>query len=189
MRGAARGFGRGPSALYPAGQSPRGLSRLFAVRTLCLGGDGGALPARRRPICRAEPGAGAARRTGPRLALVERAGAPRRARRRPGEGRTPAHASPRLGGVSAPCRSTSSTRFGSTWSPRPRHQTISRTPALAAFASVIGGARILSPRRSSRWGPAGPRLVRPGRKGILTDDLEDTRFAPGCPAPTATGCF
>lgn len=53
---------------------------------------------RSRPLCRAEPGAGAFRQTGRRLALVERAGAARRARRRPGEDRT--CAGPPLGGVS-----------------------------------------------------------------------------------------
>ena len=74
--------GRGLSALYPAGQSARGLARLFVARTLRLGGDRRALPARRRLLGRAEPGAGAARRTGQRLALIERAGVPRRVRRR-----------------------------------------------------------------------------------------------------------
>ncbi len=60
-------------------------------------------------------------------------------------GRTAARAGPRLAGVSAPCRSTSSMGFGSTWSARPRHQPISRTPALAAFrASSAGRPRILS---------------------------------------------
>jgi len=42
-------------------------------------------------------------------------------------------------GLSAPCRSTSWTGFGSGLVCAPRHQTISRTPALARIPSVIGG--------------------------------------------------